>query len=181
MLIVLLLTLSAGKCPATASFEAPGTCHYVVTDGGVDPDPRCTPGQFDPSLTWQILCSEKQTRRCKDNPAVAKEYGVLVDGNWLWQLHGEDDHDIPLCAGGTNESANRWQQPAPDFKHKDVVEAAACRALCKPDVACAAECANDDQACLDRCPRALSLEAARAMILNWRESYTRLKSIGGSR
>ena len=195
MIAALLLSLLAApsSCPATASFHAPGECHYVVTDAGVDPDPNCTPGEFDPSLTWQVLCAEKQTRRCADNPAVGLEYGVTevaivvntktkkkekkiipVDPD---APHGEDDHDIPLCAGGTNNSANRWQQPAPDFKHKDVVEAAACRALCKPEVACAAECPDDDKACLDKCPRALSLEAARAMIANWRAAYRQLKGV----
>jgi hypothetical protein len=175
---ILALLLAAPKCPATAAFPAPNSCHYVVTDAGVDPDPQCTSGEADDTLTWQQLCSEGQSRRCADNPAVAKAYGV--DTKLLRKQgkpHGEDDHWWSLCAGGTNGPRNRWQQPAPDYTHKDVVEAAACRAICAPEIACAAECSDDDKACLDKCPRRLSPEGARAMISEWRRNYQLLKAV----
>ena len=126
----------SSDCPPADAFDAPGSCHYL--DGG--PDPRRTPGEFDPTITVEKLCSEGQTRRCKDNPAVALEYGVdkVIEDHGRKTVvpvdpkkpRGEDDHFIPLCAGGTNGPRNRWQQPAPDWKRKDVVEAAACRGIC---------------------------------------------------
>ena len=145
MTTILALFLAASTCPATASFPPAGSCHYTG-DAGTDPDPACTPGEFDPDLTVAQLCSEGQSRRCKDNPAVARAYSARPGG--------EDDHFVPLCAGGTNGPKNRWQQPAAEFRHKDVVEAAACRGICNGT---------------------LSLDAARAMIRDWREAYKRLK------
>ena len=61
----------------------------------------------------------------------------------------EEDHLIPLCAGGTNSVKNLWCQQT-NVKKKDWVEAAICRAIKSGK---------------------LSIEAARAVVLdpkNWR-------------
>ena len=138
----------AASCPPAWAFASPGTCHYTG-DAGTDPDQWCTPGDIDPSLTADQLCAEGQTRRCKPSPAVKRAvlaaYGV--------KSAGEIDHRIPLCAGGTNSPRNLWPQQSPEWKRKDVVEAAACRGIC----------------------HGLSLDAARAMIVDWSASYARMK------
>lgn len=63
---------------------------------------------------------------------------------------GEVDHRVPLCLGGADVEANLWWQQ--NFKHKDELEAWACRAVCHEHT--------------------LGLDAAQTMFLgDWRESY----------
>ena len=51
--------------------------------------------------------------------------------------YGEVDHFIPLCAGGSNDPANLWYQPAHNewkganfgFREKDKLESDVCRKI----------------------------------------------------
>ncbi len=55
--------------------------------------------------------------------AVLRAYGVPRP------FRGEIDHIVPLCLGGADAPTNLW--PMLDYKAKDVLEAATCRAVCQ--------------------------------------------------
>lgn len=146
-LIAMSLTAKSQSCPAASSFPAPGACVYA--DGGS----TCAPGEFDPSLTIAQLCSEGQSRRCKPSASLKRKIAAAYGQTRC----GEVDHVIPLVLAGLNTAKNLQCQPAPEFKHKDVVEDAAYRGVCSGK---------------------LSLEAARAMVRDWQANYERLKDHG---
>jgi hypothetical protein len=148
-----------------------GSCHYinVIADGGPagckvvgeDPDPSCTPGEWDVTLTVEVLCSEGQSRRYKPDASVAQGIAAAWGQPKVptkpgqpdkYKSCGEVDHFIPLSLGGTNGPKNLWCQPSPDWKHKDVIEAEAWREMCAGK---------------------LTPEGARAMVKDWRAEYAK--------
>lgn len=71
--------------------------------------------------------------RLSQNPETKREvlakYGLsMSDARQV-----EDDHNIPLCLGGSDDVANRWPQPRDGewtSDQKDELEAFACREVC---------------------------------------------------
>jgi hypothetical protein len=103
-------------------------------DHGQLPDPRCTPGAYDPRITAGKLCSgsysiesyrpsESQTERFKYDVAYPA-YGVPDSAT------SELDHLIPLELGGSNSSYNLWPEVGPLPNPKDRVEDALHNAVC---------------------------------------------------
>ena len=131
-----------------AASSVPDDDACVYADGGSE----CAPGEFDPSLEVATLCTEGQSRRCK--PSVALKRAIAR--RWGVARCGEVDHVYPLSLGGTNGLRNLQCQPAPDWRRKDVVEDAAWRGVCSGR---------------------LSLDAARAMVKDWVQSYRSRKDV----
>ena len=103
-----------------------GPCHY--RDGGQLPDPVCTPGAYDASVTAAKLCAPGYTTRSYRPPASATDrfkyrqaypaYGAPASERT------ELDHLIPLELGGANDAANLWPEVPPDPNPKDRIETA---------------------------------------------------------
>lgn len=108
---------------------APNSCHFRHVPGSKDvlPDPKCTPGAIDDSVTQsdlkQTVCRsggytdsvrppESMTKPVKKMIMVA--YGLAGKNPADYEL----DHEIPLEAGGSSSTLNLWPEPANDAHHE---------------------------------------------------------------
>lgn len=98
---------------------------------GLLPNRALTPGQVDPKLDRDYLCthSTSERRRVSDSKkrAVFAEYGWPypgVDDREQWEV----DHLVPLALGGTNDITNLW--PERPFGDKDRLENELRRRVC---------------------------------------------------
>ncbi len=121
--------------PGTVTGTLAGPCRF--RSGGQLPDPRCTPGSYDPAVTQANIGSticrvaytttvrppESQTGPFKYDVAYPA-YGV-PDGT-----RTELDHLVPLELGGSNDASNLWPERPPSPNPKDEVERALNRAVC---------------------------------------------------
>ncbi|GAB2714037.1 hypothetical protein ACX801_18060 [Arthrobacter bambusae] len=98
----------------------PGTCQVRVAPGGGElPDPKCTPGSTDPTVTDANIDStlgrpggytasvrppENLTQAAKKQLMAA--YGIP----WSQASQYELDHLAPLCSGGSSDVRNLWPQ-----------------------------------------------------------------------
>lgn len=148
--------LAAVHDPGEVTGSLTGPCH--TRDGGRLPDPKCTPGAYDPAITAAILCSpgyrtsgyrppESQTERFKFGQAYPA-YGI-PDGT-----RSELDHLVPLELGGANDAANLWPEVGSIPNAKDAVERHLHDAVCSGRVTLAA--------------------ARRAVAVNWETAESRL-------
>ena len=115
------------------------TCKSRLSNGFPLPDPNCTPGAVNPTLTIQVLRDPGFTTKCvRDTATRPKEKAGTYD--WYRIDHPEDnrgvkqtcelDHLISLELGGADTLENIWPQCGPDgvvlteryFKQKDLVE-----------------------------------------------------------
>lgn len=117
----------------------PGACHVQSIHGLVVPDPSCTPGAINPTMTVDVLKDPTWTTKCERDDTTtaaqkAKTYG------WYGIPHPKDntganqvcelDHLISLELGGADTLDNLWPQCGPSevalneryFKRKDAVE-----------------------------------------------------------
>jgi hypothetical protein len=123
---------------------APKSCTIgSVTVDGVTypmPDPDCTPGAHNPSVTVAVLNTPGFTTKCVRNKAESGDakakayttYSVTKEGSGTsaGQIC-ELDHLVPLEIGGGDTMDNIWPQCGPSsaaladryFKQKDQVEA----------------------------------------------------------
>ncbi|MFD6353982.1 hypothetical protein [Nocardia tengchongensis] len=99
---------------------APGSCHYRKTaDGQPLPDPACTPGAVNPTVTpvnlADTICKSGYTASIRPNSNITgrektdniKSYGYSGDPR-----DGEYDHLISLELGGDpNDARNLWVEP----------------------------------------------------------------------
>jgi hypothetical protein len=114
-------------------------CTTLTRNGFPIPDPSCTPGAVNPTLTIQVLRDRSFTTRCvRDAATKPGEKAQTYD--WYRLVHpsnnsGESqtcelDHLISLELGGADTLDNIWPQCGPsgvalsqrDFKQKDTVE-----------------------------------------------------------
>jgi hypothetical protein len=103
------------------------------------PDPRCTPGAINPTVTLAVLqnpafrtsCLRDQATSASAKDATYRWYGIKKPtGNVGLQQTCEKDHLISLELGGSDTLANLWPECGPDgtplparfFKQKDRVE-----------------------------------------------------------
>lgn len=114
-----------------------GTCRFLP---GPRPDPTCTPGSYDPSVTQADL----QTTICKSGytttvrPSSSQtdkakktlygDYGVSIGTG------SELDHLVSLELGGSNDVANLWPEVGKIPNPKDKVENALHDAVCSGKV-----------------------------------------------
>lgn len=110
---------------------APAIAECVPRADGTLPDPRCTPGVVDGTVTREMLCDGRHpTSQRRDVPdgvrdAVLRDYGYDPD-----TFEGELDHLIPLSLGGGNQPRNLWPQPGRIPNPKDAVENRLRREVC---------------------------------------------------
>ena len=135
----------------TALSHAPGSCHVRLASNGMQlPDPSCTPGAVNPTLTPQVLFSkgfhtglvrDKLTSE-QEKKVVYSWYGIKEPANNKGASQiCELDHLVDLLLGGADTFDNIWPQcqapgakPVPvgqrEFKIKDrFAEYAAVKAL----------------------------------------------------
>lgn len=133
----------AGVLPAKstplAEKSAQHNCSPKTSHGFQIPDPACTPGAINPSVTLKVLESGKFTTGCERNKASSMsakngtyaEYGIPhPKGNTGKAQICELDHLVSLEIGGADTRDNIWPQCGPDsvelaqryFKIKDRVE-----------------------------------------------------------
>ena len=99
--------------------DPPGTCHYRDSRGYDLPDPACTPGSIDPSVTSanidQTICRSggytSSVRPPETLTEPAKQASMAAYSDPLPTSRTELDHLIPLSLGGSSDLANLWAQP----------------------------------------------------------------------
>jgi hypothetical protein len=103
-----------------AADHAPGSCHFRLAANGMKlPDPACTPGAINPTLTLEVLTNPAfRTGMVRDKITneKAKEivyvwYGVAkpknnAGPNQICEL----DHNLDIGAGGADTLDNIWPQ-----------------------------------------------------------------------
>jgi hypothetical protein len=115
------------------------SCTTLTRNGFPVPDPNCTPGAVNPTLTIGVLRDRSFTTRCVRDAATKPEEKARTY-DWYRLVHpannsGESqtcelDHLISLELGGADTLDNIWPQCGPsgvalsqrDFKQKDTVE-----------------------------------------------------------
>lgn len=106
-----------------AADHAPGACHVRLAANGMQlPDPACTPGAVNPTVTADVLRDttfRTGTVRDRLSSAVAKRrvyawYGLSPPkGNTGQNQVCELDHLISLGLGGSDDLANIWPECGP--------------------------------------------------------------------
>lgn len=114
-------------------------CSLRNTNGFLLPDPNCTPGAVNPSLTLDVLKDHRFTTKCVRDQATTAQgkfttyrwYKIAKPANNTGQNQVcELDHLISLEIGGADTLDNIWPQCGPSrvslnqryFKRKDTVE-----------------------------------------------------------
>ena len=123
----------------TVSLPPQQTCTLHTNNGFPVPDPNCTPGAINPTLTIEVLRDRSFTTRCIRD-AATQEVEKATTYEWYNLPHpsnnsGEGqicelDHLISLELGGADTLDNIWPQCGPSgvslpqrfFKEKDTVE-----------------------------------------------------------
>ena len=135
--------LVADHDPGQVTGTITGTCHY--RDAGQLPDPRCTPGSFDPAVTQanihKTICVTGYTSKVRPPAEQTDRFkykvAYLVYG-LLHRKRTELDHLVSLELGGSNDAANLWPESPATPNPKDKVENALHRAVCEGRVSLAA-------------------------------------------
>jgi hypothetical protein len=131
------------KCESAdfSSWSEPmaNSCQTRISNGYPIPDPRCTPGAINPSVSAEMLQMKGWSTSCVRNcwtSEVEKHITYRWYGVHMPSIDSQDsqvcelDHLIPLELGGSDALANIWPQCGPDsvtlnrryFKTKDRVE-----------------------------------------------------------
>jgi hypothetical protein len=134
---------------------APGTCHTRhAADGGELPDPTCTPGSTDPTVTQANVDSTlgrpggytASVRPPAQLTEAAKKKLMAAYGiPWSEAGSYELDHVTPLCAAGSSDLRNLFpmknvflpglgHKTSMDHNSKDTVEDYVCSAVRKHTV-----------------------------------------------
>lgn len=118
---------------------APGTCRIRAMNGFPLPDPACTPGAINPTVTINTLRSPSFRTRYLRNHATS-EWQKAETYAWYGEYHPDHnfgptqtcelDHVVPLELGGADTLDNIFPQCGPNgaplearfFKRKDTVE-----------------------------------------------------------
>ena len=123
----------------TVSLPPSGTCKPLVKNGLPLPDPSCSPGAINPTLTLEVLKTKGFTTKCvRDQASSATEkqqtyrwYKIAKPAHNSGSTQTcELDHIISLELGGADVLENLWPQCGPTravlnkrfFKQKDAVE-----------------------------------------------------------
>lgn len=123
------------------AWRAPGdgTCTTSLSGGYPIPDPHCTPGGIDPTVTAKVLKDRAWRTGCVRNCQTSEEekhvaygwYGLRTPRkNFGENQVCELDHLVPLELGGADGMGNIWPECGPSgvalqeryFKQKDHVE-----------------------------------------------------------
>lgn len=118
--------------------QGPGTCHLRGVGADALPDPACTPGATDPSVTptdvATTICRRGWAASVRPPEAVTealKLAQMAAYGEAGPPSAYEEDHLVPLELGGAPaDPADLWPEPGRSPNRKDEVESAARRAVC---------------------------------------------------
>lgn len=131
---------TATKALGQAQTPSNGSCTVGTRDGFPIPDPKCTPGAINPTVTVAVLKNLAHFRTCCVRDHIKSEeakhiayqwYGIPVPAHNMGSTQVcELDHLVPLELGGADSMDNIWPQCGPDevtlkeryFKQKDQVE-----------------------------------------------------------
>ncbi|MGI8506166.1 MAG: hypothetical protein ACR2MK_05060 [Solirubrobacteraceae bacterium] len=108
----------------------PGTCHARGKGRFSLPDPSCTPGAIDPSVTQadigRTICATGYTETVRPPEYITeaeKRASVRAYGDPPPLDHYEYDHLVPLELGGArNDARNLWPEPGSIPSPKDELE-----------------------------------------------------------
>jgi len=134
---VLSVNPQASRPLGRAANSAP--CRVQTRNGLPLPDPKCTPGAINPTVTLAVLQDKSFRTGCvrncstthRDRSATYRRYGIQHPrGNSGQNQICELDHLVPLEMGGADTIENIWPQCGPAggtmrqryFKQKDLVE-----------------------------------------------------------
>lgn len=124
--------------PVTAG-SSPRSCHPTKHNGFPTPDPACTPGAINPTVTVAVLRDPAFRTGCLRDCATSSaakgktysSYGIAKPANNTGlNMTCELDHLVSLEIGGADTIDNIWPQCGPAnvvlarrfFKQKDMVE-----------------------------------------------------------
>jgi hypothetical protein len=112
--------------PGQVTGTLAGPCHARGKASRELPDPRCTPGAIDTSVTAAVLCSGHYSTKSYRPPVYQTsrfKYEVAYPAYGLPSgAKTELDHLVSLELGGANDAANLWPEPPPSPNPKDAVE-----------------------------------------------------------
>lgn len=151
--IIVALAMGLAQCAPAAAYQidpkatsalaltdhdhAPGSCHFRHAANGMQlPDPACTPGAVNPTVTADVLRDPTfRTGTVRDQLTTAAQkqivyswYGVSKpDHNTGQDQVCEIDHLVSIGLGGSDALENLWPQCGPadvpvgqrEFKVKD--------------------------------------------------------------
>lgn len=93
-----------------------GSCHAHQVGSEPDawePDPACTPGVLDPSLTTLASCAHTAARRPPHSYTDALKRRQLVEYGFAPGTFTEEDHLLPMeLCGHPRDPRNLWPQPS---------------------------------------------------------------------
>ncbi len=97
----------------------PSSCHYLSSNGYTLPDPACTPGAIDTTVTqaniFSTICRKggytSSVRPPESLTEPAKYLSMSAYGTNLSATKLEYDHLVPLGLGGASSLQNLWPQP----------------------------------------------------------------------
>ena len=102
------------------------TCRATGTPPYELPDPACTPGSFDPSITAAVLCMAGYTTASYRPPSSATtrfKYGQAYPAYGIPATEPTElDHLVSLELGGSNDATNLWPEPLLSPNPKDGIE-----------------------------------------------------------
>ena len=115
------LAYSAASAHVVQRQPAAGTCHAQGSGLYAEPDPRCTPGALNPSVTQadisSTICRSGWTSTVRPPESVTepeKLASIAAYGDRAAASRFEYDHQVPLELGGAvNDPRNLW--PEPDY------------------------------------------------------------------
>jgi hypothetical protein len=118
--------------PGQVTGNLTGPCHYG--DGGQLPDPHCTPGAIDTSVTAAVLCASGYSTRSYRPPVYQTSRFKYESAYPAYSVPSgtptELDHLVSLELGGDNDASNLWPESPSTPNPKDKVENALHAAVC---------------------------------------------------
>jgi hypothetical protein len=115
-----------------------GSCHAIGSGRFSRPDPHCTPGALNPSVTQatigRTICKRGWTSTVRPPESITereKAASMKAYGDHGSMSSYEYDHFVPLELGGaTNDRRNLWPEPGGIPNPKDPVENALNSEVC---------------------------------------------------
>lgn len=131
--------LASQSFAPTAATHAPGSCHVRMSHGYPIPDPACTPGAINPTVTAKVLRNPAFRTACVRDMVTSESrkrvvylwYGIAPPSNNRGPTQTcELDHVDSLGLAAADTLANVWPECGPPgvpvgqryFKIKDGVE-----------------------------------------------------------
>ncbi len=105
--------VNSQKTTSLGTAHAGGTCNtHKAANGYPIPDPSCTPGAFDPTVTEAVFGNKKFTTKCVRDclTDAAKKKTTYTAYHVSQNASCELDHLVPLEMGGADSLDNIWPQ-----------------------------------------------------------------------